>query len=92
MNVTIQCFAQLSRAAGAADHELELSEGATAQEALRAFADATTVEARALLFTEDGELQATILLFLDEDPVLWSEPAVARDGSILFVMTPIAGG
>ncbi len=92
MNVKIQCFAQLAHAAGAADHELELSEGATAQDALRAFGRTTTKEACALLFTEDGELQPTILLFLDEEPVLWSEPADARDGSNLFVATPIAGG
>ena len=92
MNVKIQCFAQLARAAGAADHELELSEGATAQDALRAFGQVTTEEACALLFSKDGELQPTILLFLDAEPVLWSEPASARDGSTLFVATPIAGG
>ena len=92
MNVTIQCFAQLARAAGTTDHDLDVRDGATVQEALRALAEATTAEARALLFSEDGELQPTILLFLDEAPVLWSEPAVVREGSAIFVMTPIAGG
>jgi len=92
MNVTVQCFAQLAHAAGGADHVLTLNDEVTAQSALRAFADATTEEARALLFSSDGELQPTILLFLDGAPVLWSEPAPARDGSSLFVATPIAGG
>ena len=92
MKVTIQCFAQLARAAGAADHSVELSEGATAQDALQAFGETTTEEARALLFSEAGDLQPTILLFLDSDPILWSDPAPARDGSTLFVATPIAGG
>ena len=92
MKVTIQCFAQLAHAAGASEHTRELNEGATAQDALRAFADSTTEAARALLFTDAGELQPTILLFLDEEPILGSEPAPARDGSSLFVATPIAGG
>ena len=92
MNGKIQCFAQLARAAGASDHSQELDEGATAQDALRAFAGSTTAEARALLFNEEGELQPTILLFLDEEPVLWSEAKAAKDGSALFVATPIAGG
>jgi hypothetical protein len=92
MKVTIQCFAQLARAAGASDHVRELAEGATAQDALREFAESTTAEARALLFTEAGELQPTILLFLDDEPILWSEPRAASDDSSLFVATPIAGG
>jgi len=92
MIVTIQCFAQLARSAGGADHELTLDEGATAQEALRAFAEAASEETRALLFTEAGELQPTILLFLDEEPLLFSEPAPMRERSTLFIATPIAGG
>ena len=92
MKVTIQCFAQLARAAGASEHVQELGEGATAQDALRVFAESATEEARALLFTEDGELQPTILLFLDDEPILWSEAATANDGASLFVATPIAGG
>jgi len=92
MIVTIQCFAQLARAAGGADHELNLDDGATAQDALRRFADESSEETRTLLFTEAGELQPTILLFLDEEPVLFSEPAAMRERSILFIATPIAGG
>ena len=92
MIVTIQCFAQLARSAGGADHELELADGATAQDALRSFADSSSEETRALLFTEEGDLQPTILLFLDEEPVLFSEPAAMRERSVLFIATPIAGG
>ncbi len=92
MNVTIQCFAQLARAAGGADHELELTDGATTQDALRSFADSASEETRALLFTDKGALQPTILLFLDEEPVLFSEPAAMRERSVLFIATPIAGG
>ena len=92
MIVTLQCFAQLARAAGGADHELNLDDGATAQDALRFFADNSSEETRTLLFTEAGELQPTILLFLDEEPVLFSEPAVMRERSTLFIATPIAGG
>ena len=92
MIVTIQCFAQLARAAGGADHELELEDGASAQEALRTFAEGASEETRGLLFTELGELQPTILLFLDEEPLLFSEPATMRERSTLFIATPIAGG
>mgnify|MGYP002637243349 CR=1 FL=1 len=92
MIVTIQCFAQLARAAGGADHELDLDNGATAQDALRLFANGSSDETRALLFNEAGEHQPTILLFLDEEPVLFSEPAVMSERSILFIATPIAGG
>ena len=92
MIVTLQCFAQLARAAGGADHELNLDDGATVQDALRLFADSSSEDTRALLFTEAGELQPTILLFLDEEPVLFSEPAVMRERSTLFIATPIAGG
>ena len=92
MNITIQCFGQLARAAGGADHELELPEGATAQEALRSFAAAAPEEARALLFTSEGELQPTILLFLDEEPFLFSQPMAVNDRASIFIATPIAGG
>ena len=92
MIVTIQCFAQLARSAGGADHELNLNDGATVQDALRLFAENSSEETRALLFTEAGELQPTILLFLDEEPLLFSEPAPMRERSTLFIATPIAGG
>ena len=92
MIVTIQCFAQLARAAGGADHELDLDKGATVQEALRTFAEGASEETRVLLFTTAGELQPTILLFLDDEPMLFSEPATMRERSTLFIATPIAGG
>jgi molybdopterin converting factor small subunit len=92
MKIQIQCFAQLAQAAGTPESTLDLPQDATAQDALRAFAQDTTRAARTLLFNEDGELQPTILLFLDSEPILWSEPAPAHEGSTLFVATPIAGG
>ena len=54
MKIQIQCFAQLAQAAGTPESTLDLPQDATAQDALRAFAQDTTRAARTLLFNEDG--------------------------------------
>lgn len=77
---------------GQASEGLDLAEGTTVQTLMDQIADRAGSEIRSFLFGESGKLSGSVLLFLNDEQVLWSEPTELREGDRLTIATPIAGG
>ncbi len=92
MNVTIEYSAQLKKNVGHASETLELPDGATVQDAVRAIAHREGGAVAEFLLTPEGTLTSSILLCVDDEQVFWTQAAPLRDGAVVTIATPIAGG
>ena len=91
MKVAVRYMAQLRRAAGAAIEQVELGRPCSAKELLRRIAERRGGSFRNLLLNADGGVQRAVLLFVGDEQV-GSEAALLRDGDVVTVLTPMAGG
>jgi molybdopterin converting factor small subunit len=91
MRVTLRFFAQVKAAAGEPRREVELPDGATVADALRAAIEENPGLSR-FLVRDDGELNGTVLLFVGEESVDPDDGRPLRDGEAVDVMSPISGG
>jgi molybdopterin converting factor small subunit len=84
-------MAQLRRAAGAALEQVDLDQPCSAAELLRRIAESRGGSFRDLLLDAGGGVQRAVLLFVGDEQV---GPATAalRDGDVVTVLTPMAGG
>ena len=92
MKVAVRYMAQLKDAAGVASDELELGASCAVAEVLRLVADRHGGALRRLLLTADGRPQATILVFHGDAQVSGEQVLRLRDGDVLTVLAPMAGG
>jgi len=90
VNVGVRYLAQLKQAAGRAAEQVDVDAPCTVADFIRALARRHGGSLEALLLTADGHLQPTVLTFLGDDQV--SGDRVLRDGDVLTLLTPIAGG
>ena len=91
MKIAVRYMAQLRRAAGAAAEEVELEPPCSAAELLKRIAERRGGSFRDLLLDADGGVQQAVLLFIGDEQ---ARPATAplRDGDVVTVLTPMAGG
>lgn len=88
MKITMAYHAQIRRAAGVDRETVEIPEGGTALDALRAPGHGNDFQA--LLFDEQGGLRPVILLMVNDLP---AEPDQAlQAGDRVAVFSPVAGG
>lgn len=92
MNVTVEYAAQVKRAAGVASELLAVSEQTTAQDLVRQVAAARGGAFADLIFSGDGQLHPSILLFVGDDQIAWSEPVSLRDRDVVTILSPVSGG
>ena len=94
MKVNVQFEAQLQRAAGVADATAEIPTNGTVMTVLQQIAVSRPEELGRRLFSEDGELLASLLLFVNEQPVPTNDAANRQlsDGDRLLLLPPISGG
>jgi molybdopterin converting factor small subunit len=92
MKVTVRYLAQVKLAAGVAAEHVELEAPCTAPELLQRLAERRGPVLRALLLTEDGRPQPTILLFVGAEQVSAAEAGTLADGDVVTVLSPMAGG
>ena len=91
MKLAIRYAAQLKLAAGQPGEELDLPAGLPIARILAVLAE-RHAGIRSLLLTEQGSVQPTLLLFLGDEQVTADQPAPRRDGEVLTILTPMAGG
>jgi molybdopterin converting factor small subunit len=91
MKIAVRYLAQLRRAAGAGGEEVELDAPCSAANLLKRLAEQHGLPFRALLLDADGNVQPAILLFVGDEQV-GAETAPLRDGDVVTVLTPMAGG
>ena len=92
MRIKIEYSAQLKKSVGAASEELEAADGATVNEVIRQIAGREGGEVASFLLGEDGVLNASILLCVNDEQVFWSDERVLAEGDVVSLTTPIAGG
>lgn len=92
MKVTIHYMAQLKQAAGTASEQLELDGPCKVAELVRRLADRHGDLLRRLLLDPTGLPLPTNLFFLGDSQIQPSESVHLKDGDVLTVLSPIAGG
>ena len=92
MKVKVEFSAQMKKAIGQATEEFDLGGAPTVQDLVRQIAMREGDPLKSFLLDEQSDLGSSILLFLNDEQVLWSSPAALSDGDTLTIATPIAGG
>lgn len=89
MNVTVRYHSQLRQQAGAASEAVQVPEGATVLDLLRAIAG-QRADLSLHLLDEGRSKRPSLLVFVNERQV--EDKHALRDGDEVILMTPIAGG
>ena len=92
MQIRIQYEAQLRRIMEREDDVLELSEPCSVAECIRQLAGKHEKSLNSVLLTDGGEVQPSLLIFVNDSQVLRDDPTPLKDGASLALMTPISGG
>jgi molybdopterin converting factor small subunit len=92
MKIRLEYVAQMKDAAGVPGELLELADAATVPDLLRAVAKAHGDRLAGLLLDPAGAPRATVLVFVGDDQVDADAPQPLRDGAVVTLMSPLAGG
>ena len=92
ISIRVRYVAQLKQAAGVASEEIELSAPWAARDLLLLLADRHGAPLRNLLLGEDGSPQPTILVFVGDEQVVPSDRSLLKDGDVVTLLSPMAGG
>jgi molybdopterin converting factor small subunit len=93
MQVTIQYESQVRRAAGIRSETIEVPDDSRSMsDCIRTVAAAHGGELKSILVNADGEVQPTLLVFLNDSQIVRGTESMLSDGDILTLMTPISGG
>ena len=92
MRVTVKYLAQAKQAAGCASEALDLDAGCTLPELVRRLAERHGEALRRLLLGPAGTPHESLLLFVGDDQARGPTPRALRDGEVITVLSPMAGG
>lgn len=92
MKVVVRYLAQIKQAAGRAEDVLNLAGPRSPAEVIAQIARQNQDTLRSLLLNASGDVQATLLLFVNDQQVDPLQPADLREGDILTILAPMAGG
>ncbi|HIE97769.1 MAG: MoaD/ThiS family protein [Fuerstiella sp.] len=94
MKVAIQFEAQLRQVAGTGNVDIDVPEGSSVLTALQQVAASSNEGLRDRVFSQKGILQASVLVFVNDQPVP-SQSAnahVLSAGDTVLLLPPISGG
>jgi molybdopterin converting factor small subunit len=92
VRIAVHYMAQVKRAAGRAVEQVELERSCTVQELVVRLAERGTEPLRRLLLDEQGALQPALLLFVGDEQVSAGQTMSLREGDVVTVLSPMAGG
>lgn len=92
MQVTVKYMAQLKQAAGTGRETVEVTAGCTVPTLLRDLAGKRPDAFRRIVLDAQGNLQPCLLFFVHEEQVRPEEQRELRDGDVVTVLAPMAGG
>ncbi len=92
MKVTVRYLAQARHAAGVASEQVELDDPCPAAELVLRAAERHGGALKALLLGADGTLQPALLLFVGDEQVGPEAECELKDGDVVTVLSPMAGG
>ena len=91
MRVAVKYLAQVRHAAGCASEAVEL-EGGSLRDLVLRLAERHGEPLRLLLLGSAGAPHDSLLLFVGEEQVRWEAARALRDGDVVTVLAPMAGG
>jgi molybdopterin converting factor small subunit len=91
MKITVKYQTQVKRAAGIAGESVEI-DGGFLQHLLQRLAERHSDAFRRLVVQADGTPQESILVFVGERQVTSAAPVALRDGDVVTLLAPMAGG
>jgi molybdopterin converting factor small subunit len=91
VKVVVRYMAQARQAAGAASEQVEVDRAGSIRDLLILLADRHGDRFRDLLLNAAGGVRPPLLLFVGDEQVGADWPAL-RDGDVVTVLTPMAGG
>ena len=71
---------------------MQLDPPCTAQELVQQLAQRYGDGFRTLVLKADDQLSGSVLVFVGDEQILWSDPHWLADGDSVCIATPIAGG
>jgi MoaD family protein len=92
MQVTLNYFAQVRKAVGAESEKLEIADGADVLSAVLKAADEHGEGFRGMLLNEAGEIQPSLLILVNGQPVPHGQKSSLADGDEISILSPVAGG
>lgn len=92
MKVTVKYLAQARHATGCAAETLELNGSCVPAELIRQLAERHGEPLQRLLLAPGGKPHDALLLFVGEEQVRAETVRELRDGDVVTVLTPMAGG
>ncbi len=91
MKVEVRYAAQVRHAAGCAAEQVEVEHPCSAGELVVRLAQARE-SLRGLLLDQGGDLQPALLLFVGDEQVDAGGGRLLRDGDVVTILSPMAGG
>jgi len=91
MKIAVRYMAQLKMAAGLSAEVIELPAPTPVSQVLAVIVE-RHANLRPLLLTAQGHVQPTLLLFLGDEQITAEQEVPRRDGEVLTILTPMAGG
>jgi molybdopterin converting factor small subunit len=92
MKVAVNYLAQVKQAVGCGAESVELAGGCSLQEFVGRLASRHGEPLRRLLLNAAGGLRDGILLFVGDEQVRWEVAVELKDGDVVTVLAPMAGG
>ena len=92
MQITIRYEALARRAAGISSETIEFSDRCCVSDCIRSVADAHDEQLGMILVNTEGEIQRSLLMFLNDVQIMRNDDSPLSDGDTLTLMTPISGG
>jgi molybdopterin converting factor small subunit len=92
MKIAVKYMAQVRHAAGVSSEEVEVAAGCSVPELLTALAAHRGEALRRLLLESSGSPHRAILVFVGERQATTEAPVDLRDGDVVTILSPMAGG
>jgi molybdopterin converting factor small subunit len=92
MKIRVRYFGQIKNAAGVAEEEITLPESCSARALVMTLAERHGDPLKNHLLGSDGAPRPSVLLSVGDQMVRPNESAALKDGAVVTVLTPIAGG
>ncbi|MCJ8279473.1 MAG: MoaD/ThiS family protein [Rivularia sp. ALOHA_DT_140] len=92
MNVTVNYLAQLKQAVRISSENIVLENPCSVQELVTQVAEKHGEPLRSFLLSSTGSLSNSILVLVGDNQIHWNQPMPGKEGDVISLMSPIAGG
>ncbi|QDU09094.1 MoaD/ThiS family protein [Gimesia aquarii] len=92
MNIVVEYTAQVKKAVGQSREDFQVNDGCTLQELVKQVSEKHESNLKSMLFPDSEELHPSILLFVADQQVLWSEALTLQPNQVVTILSPISGG